>query len=208
MVSAVCVDNGEPTLERCVKSLRDQPVKVEVIIAAGPRTNMEIARSIADKVVGPIDFIGLARLEGVKTASSDFIISCDSDSIYGEGYVQYALEDLQRFNAVKAGTILPLDPSIDGYVESLFSRLIPYESGIGFRRQALYDILRVFPFTPFNRRADIGWHVLLLNPRIDPRMVVWTRMPTTGFRQLSVTLPRIIAIASAVGIPLGLIFRL
>ena len=205
--SVVCMDNGEPTLERCVKSIRGQPVKVEVIIVGGPRTDYELAKSIADKVIGPYDFIGVGRLQGIRLASSEYVISCDSDSIYGENYVLYAVNNLAKHAAVKAGTILPLEPSPEAYFEAAFTRLLPYEFSLAFRKGALLSLVERIPFTPLNRRMDIGWYAYLLNYKIDPSMVVWTRLPTTGGRQAMAVLPRLIAIALSAGVPLGLAFK-
>jgi len=96
VVTAVCVDNGEPTLEQCIQSLRNQTVKVRVVVATGPKTNMELAKSLADAVIGPFDKIGVARVTAILKHGDDVIVSCDSDSIYDPHYVEYALEDLKN----------------------------------------------------------------------------------------------------------------
>jgi len=110
-ISAVVVNYNEPTLERCLQSLSQQTVKLkEIIIADGGSSEeqLEIARQYG-KVIGPIKGIGRSRVEAILKAESDYILSCDSDTIYDKRYAQYALENLREVNAVRAGTILPLE---------------------------------------------------------------------------------------------------
>ncbi len=90
MVTVVCVDNGEPNLEWSIKSLRDQTVRANIVIAAGPKTDVELAKSLADYVVGPISGIGRARVTAILKYGDDVIVSCDSDTIYDPRYIEYA----------------------------------------------------------------------------------------------------------------------
>ncbi len=179
MVTAVCVDNGEPNLENCVKSLRNQTIKVNVVIAAGPGTNMKLAESIADVVIGPIDGIGKARLTAIKAIDDEYVLSCDSDSIYESHYAEVAVEDLRRFKAVKATSVYPINNNPLGLIESNLILLINYEYALAFRRSELLKVTSSMPFLIINhRRWDIGLLVGLLNPILEPRMIVWTRLPT------------------------------
>jgi len=194
VVTVVCVDNGEPNLEWSVKSLRDQTVGANIVIAAGPKTNIELAKSLADYVVGPISGIGRARvtailkygpISGIGRArvtailkyGDDVIVSCDSDTIYDPHYIEYALNDLRFNNAVRAGTIYPLNPSIEGWVEALLTPFIPYEYALVFKKQYLISRLPS-NWESLGGRCDIGWS--LLPYAIDTRMRLWTRLPTYG----------------------------
>ena len=177
MVTVVCVDNGEPNLEWCVKSLRDQTVRAKIVIAAGPRTNIELAKSLADYVVGPIGGIGRARVTAILKYGDDVIVRCDSDTIYDPHYIEYALDDLRFTNAVRAGTIYPLSPSVEGWFEALLTPFIPYEYALAFKKQYLLSRLPS-NWESLGGRWDIGW--LLLPYAIDPRMRLWTRLPTYG----------------------------
>ena len=183
-VAAVVVDNGEPTLERCLVSLRSQSVRPLILVAPGPQTNMEVASKYADRVLPPADGIGRARVQAVLEADADYIVSCDSDTVYDGRYVEYALQSLQLFPVVKAGIILPLDSGGGdplAWAESFFSPLIPYEFALAFRKKVFVDAgLDREDYS--NPRADIGVHLarrmfFVLN---DPRMTCWTRLPTKG----------------------------
>jgi len=177
VVTIVCVDNGEPNLEWSIKSLKDQTVGARIVIAAGPKTNIELAKSLADYVVGPISGIGRARVTAILKYGDDVIVSCDSDTIYDPHYIEYALDDLQFANAVRAGTIYPLNPSVEGWFEALMTPLIPYEYALIFKKQYLLSRLPS-NWGSLGYRWDIGW--LLLPYTIDARMRLWTRLPTYG----------------------------
>jgi glycosyltransferase involved in cell wall biosynthesis len=175
---AIVVDNGSPILARCIASLRGQTVKPEIIIVGGPKTEYELAKSLA-KVLGSIEGIGKARITGILKADSEFIFSMDSDCIYDRRYCEYALEDLQRVPCVKAGWIYPIEPNPLGYLESISSFLIPYEFALAFRKSAFLNA--GIHLEDYNApRADICRSILFkLYPYIDFRMVVWSKLPTT-----------------------------
>jgi glycosyltransferase involved in cell wall biosynthesis len=177
VVTVVCVDNGEPNLEWSIKSLRDQTVSANIVIAAGPKTNIELAKSLADYVVGPISGIGRARVTAILKYGDDVIVSCDSDTIYDPRYIEYALNDLVYTNSVRAGTIYPLNPSVEGWFEALMTPFIPYEYALAFKKQYLLSRLPR-NWESLGSRWDIGW--LLLPYAIDTRMRLWTRLPTYG----------------------------
>jgi glycosyltransferase involved in cell wall biosynthesis len=181
-VVAVVVDNGEPTLEKCISSLRSQTIPVRVVIAAGPKTDMTLAERLADKVYPSIIGIGKARINAILNEDAEYIISCDSDSIYESRYVEYALEDLESgAKAVKAGIILPLEWNNPlALLESSFSSMIPYEFALAFRKSEFLKLGLVEEAERIsNPRWDIGWRVVMgLSALPDFRMVVYTKMPT------------------------------
>ena len=178
---AVVVDNGEPLLEECVDSLRNQTVPVRIVIAAGPRTDMELARSVADEVVGPIEGIGRARVEAILRAREEYVLSCDSDTVYHPSYAEEALKALRLFPAVKAGTVLPRpgEETWLGLIEGLVvTKLACYEFSLAFRRSAFIDA-GIHLERYGHPRADIGLYVCRrLLPVPVPSMVCWTRLPT------------------------------
>jgi len=182
-VACVVADNGEVNLERCLASLRSQSVRPYVIVASGPKTDVEVAVRYADRVMEPVEGIGRARVKAIVEADAEYIISCDSDTVYAPGYVEYALQSLQLFPFVKAGTILPLDTDdvALAYAESLFSPLIPYEFALAFRRKAFLEA-ELDKEDYSSVRSDIGMGIVkrMIFVFNDPRMVCYTRLPTKG----------------------------
>lgn len=186
-VVAVVVDNGEPMLEGCVESLRDQSTRVRVVVAAGPGTDMELARSIADEVVGPVEGIGRARVEAVLRSTEEYVLSCDSDTVYHPMYAEAAVRALKLFPAVRAGTVLPHhgEESWLGLIEGMIAtKLFCYEFSLAFRRDAFISAgIHEEPYEA--PRADIGPYVCTrLLPVPVPDMVCWTRLPTNYARKL------------------------
>jgi len=205
VVTAVCVDNGEPTLEQCIQSLRNQTVKVRVVVATGPKTNMELAKSLADAVIGPFDKIGVARVTAILKHGDDVIVSCDSDSIYDPRYVEYALEDLRVSDSVKAGSIYPLPGHY--YLESLIEPnllfFMPYEFSLVFKKSLILSRLPR-DWEQASPRWDIG--MLTVPFTIDYRMRVWTRLPTYyGTRIIAGV--KLAGVGAAAALPLLLIAK-
>jgi hypothetical protein len=181
-VTTVLCDNGEPTLTRCIESLRHQTVKPYIILCGGSKTNFGLAGKLADKILGPIEGIGKGRVEGILEAETEYIISCDADTVYEQHYCEYALEDLKTgAKAVKAGIILPLkwnEPLV--LLETALTLIPPYEFAIAFQKSAFLNA-GIHKLDYSHSRADIGGAVVnRLNALPDFRMVVWTRMPTKG----------------------------
>lgn len=186
-VAAVLVDNGEPFLERSAKSLRNQTEKIELWIAPGPKTDMELAKSLGDVIMPPERGIGKARVNAILNAESDYILSCDSDTEYAPNYAEIALQDLKLLPVVKAGIILPRkdypeDDLLLAWLEAISHLLVPYEYCLAFRKSAFLNAgIHLFDYES-NPRADIGFgiHVRMSPLLSDPRMVCWTRLPTKG----------------------------
>jgi glycosyltransferase involved in cell wall biosynthesis len=182
-VVAVVVDNGEPTFEKCISSLRSQTVPVRVVVAAGPKTDLALAEKLADRVYPPIEGIGRARVNAILREEAEYILSCDGDSVYESHYAEYAIQDLRGgAKAVKAGVILPLNWSPLAVLESALSLLPPYEFALAFRRS---EFLKLGVVEEAERtsdpRWDIGWRVVTgLGALPDFRMVVWSKLPTYG----------------------------
>jgi len=184
-VTAVLCDNGESNLERCLLSLRGQTLKPEVVVASGPKTNVEVAEKYADRVLEPVEGIGRARVQAILSTNSPYIISADSDCVYDKRYVEFAVEDLEAgMRAVKAGTILPLEWKEPlTLAETAFSLIPPYEFALAFRREDFLKagIVEEAERYGANPRWDIGGVVVTrLNAWPDFRLVCWTRMPTKG----------------------------
>lgn len=184
-ITAVLTDNGEPLLEKCLDSLWNQTVRPEIIVCAGPKTDMELANKYADEVIEPVDGIGKARIKGILEASGDYIISCDADSIYDKHYCEYAIQDLQMgLNYIRAGTILPHELKETSTIgEMILTQIIPYEFSLAFNKNDF--IKRGLHKKDYSKpRVDISTYLytekILVFP--DYRMVVWTRLPTYGAR--------------------------
>jgi glycosyltransferase involved in cell wall biosynthesis len=208
-VTAVVVDNDGSLLERSLHSLKAQTVPVKIILAPGPKTDLDVARKLADMVLEPTVGIGKARVKGILTAETDYILSCDSDSVYESHYAEYAVEDLKKIKAVKAGTILPLEWKEPlTLLETALTLIPPYEFSLCFRRQAFLDA-KIHLEDYSNPRADIGGAVVnRLNALPDFRLVCWSRIPTkSGYEFAEKYLPSavagftpVLAVAGVVGI--------
>jgi len=161
MVVCVVVDNGDPQLEMSLKSLRDQTIKTHIIVVGGPKTDYELAKSLADEVYGPIKGIGKARVYGVLRADSEFILSCDSDTIYYPDYAEHAMNTLIEHDFVKAGTVYPQRKSVLGDLEIMVSYpIIPYEHILAFRKSAfIVNGLHIFDYK--HPRWDIGVPIMV-----------------------------------------------
>jgi glycosyltransferase involved in cell wall biosynthesis len=187
VTTAIVCDNGEPTLEKCISSLRGQTVPVRIVVAAGPKTDLSLAEKLADKVYSPISGIGRARVNAILNEEGEFFLSCDADSVYEAHYAEYALQDLKAgAKAVKAGVILPLEwnnPLV--LIETAFSLIPPYEYALAFRKSAFLNA-GIHKLDYSDPRADIGGAVVIrLNAWPDFRMVAFTRMPTKGGYEFS-----------------------
>lgn len=179
-VSAVVVHKDEPLLERCVLSLREQTERVEVVVADGGSSpeRLEAARNLADKLVVEPGPIGRTRVRGFLEASGEIILSCDADSVYCPTYAEEARRSLSEARAVR-GVLRPLGSASPlALVDLVAQHAFVYECALALRRSAVFEAgLHELEFT--NPRADVGqWVLSRLAPPVNPRMVVWTRLPT------------------------------
>ena len=181
-ITAVVVDDGEPSLTECLDSLRRQSVDLRIIVAAGPETNLDVAEYYADRVLEPTVGIGRARVKGILVAKTPYVLSCDSEAVYSPRYAEYALRNLEAGVAcVKAGTILPRELNPLGALEAAFSPLVPYEFSLAFSREAFLEA-KVHEWDYGDPRSDIGIPVALtLTPLPEPAMIVYARLPTRGW---------------------------
>ena len=202
---AVVVDNGEENLPKCIESLRNQSVKVRIVIASGPKTDLELAKRLADKVYPPIEGIGKARVNAILNEECEYVLSCDSDCIYDRDYAKYALETLRWAKAVKAGSILPQKWDLRAIPELLTALPIGYEFALAFRRSAFIEAgIHLEDYSA--PRKDIGTPVMLkLMPAIDFRMRVYARMPTKNAEKMMERYPMFLAGAIPVMVPAVLI---
>ena len=192
MISAVVVDNGEPLLEKCLESLRDQTERVEIIVVGGDKTDYELAKSLADEVYGPITTsIGDARVYGILKANGEVILSCDSDTIYLPNYAETAMRELQKRGFVRAGTILPHKPNPLGLWEIKYLYpIVPYEHTLAFRKSAfishgLHEIK--FRLKREDLAVHLAWRGMLIPPIKE--MVLRTRVPTKFVENCSKLIP-------------------
>ena len=116
MITAIVVDNGDALLKESLRSLRNQVD--EIIVAPGPKTDLGLANDLADRLMNPVRGIGLARVRAIQEAKGDRVLSCDSDTVYHDGYSECAEQDLGIFRAVKAGRAYPYEWDPISAVES------------------------------------------------------------------------------------------
>jgi hypothetical protein len=150
-----------------------------------------------DKIYPVAVGIGRARVNAILSEDDEIILSCDADSIYDKNYAEFAVQDLKILGFVKAGTILPAEPPKDiglTLLEQIISPFAPYEYAIAMRRSAFIDSgvhLLDYDSCP---RSDIGLGLsrrTILFP--DPRIVVWTRLPTKSANVTKEYLPALAA---------------
>jgi len=177
-VTAVVVDNGEPDLEECLLSLRDQTVEPYIIVASGPKTDMELAKSLADEVLPPESGIGKARVKAILKAESKYILSCDTDTVYYPYYVEAAENSLRRNHFVR-GIFYPKDEIGFWNTVEQWLVFVPYEFCLAFRKDSFMN-LEIHKEDYSNPRQDIGYYIWAkLTPvLIEPTMVCYTRLPT------------------------------
>lgn len=183
----------------------------EIIVAPGPRSDrgaLEKLRGIGVKVAEAVDRIGLARVRAALSTDADIVVSCDSDSIYDEHYVEEAVKTLESgFKAVKAGHIEPLKWSIGAALELPLATILPYEFGLAFWRKDFMKTRAVRLAQEIdNRMWDIGPVIAVeMQPiAINPRMKVKTRLPTHAVKSLAYQwLPQAIATAIPIAIAAG-----
>jgi glycosyltransferase involved in cell wall biosynthesis len=189
-VSCVVVDNGEPTLETCARSLLSQERPCdEIVIAPGPRSDAEVLsrlERLGARVMPRVRGVGLARVLAALSSRGDVVVSCDSDCVYDRRYVAEAERALlSGARAVMAGRIEPLEPSLAGSVEALLpTAFIVYEFALAFWRSALFESGAARELWRFrlDPRQDIGSLLGRLGTVRVPGMRVRARLPTAGFR--------------------------
>jgi hypothetical protein len=164
----------------------------EIVVAPGPRSSpsdLELLRRIGVRVLEPVDGIGRARVRAILSTGADIIISCDSDSIYDEHYVEEAVKTLESgFKAVKAGHIEPLKWSIGAALELPLATILPYEFGLAFWRKDFMKTRAVSLAQEIdNRLWDIGPVIAVeMQPiLVNPRMRVKTRLPTYAVKSFA-----------------------
>ena len=216
MISAVILDNGEPTLERCIASLRSQTEPLdEIVVEAGPNTNPAIS-SKADRVIPPgeVERLGEKNIKGILSCRSPYVMICGGDCIYDEAYAKEAVKTLDAgARAVRAGKMLPLGDDLLASVQSallsgplwwIWSHM---EAALAFRREDFIDEgIHLDPRYREYPRRDVGTAIQWrMNPQVNPRMVMWTRLPTYHARLAVNYLPAAMGAAVpmvALGIPI------
>jgi len=153
-----------------------------------------------DKVYPSASGIGKARVSAILGEKDEYLLSCDSDTCYARNYAEIAVQDLRVLPFVKAGAIFPVETPRDlslVLLEQLFSPFAPYEYAIAMRRSTFLNlgIHRLdYDSCP---RSDIGLGIqrrAILLP--DPRMVVWTRLPTKSANVTKEYIPAVVAAAA------------
>jgi len=112
MISVVVIaKNEEGYIEDCLKRLRNQTLKPEIIVVDGHSTDktFSIAKKYADKVVkdrkkGVAD----ARNLGWETAKGDIIAYCDADCLPQKDWVE-KISKLMKDNICISGPLYPYD---------------------------------------------------------------------------------------------------
>ena len=94
--------NSERTLERCLQSVRDQDVPVEIIVAddCSTDTSSAIAAAFGARILtGPLPLLE-ARIRAAEAASTGTVVLLDSDQILRPGVLERCLEMLDSHDAL------------------------------------------------------------------------------------------------------------
>jgi len=109
--AVVCAKNEEKYIEKCLKCLKNQALKPEIIVVDGHSTDktFSIAKRYADKVVKDNrKGIADARNVGWKVAKNNIIAYCDADCLPPKDWI----ENISKFmndNICISGPIHPYD---------------------------------------------------------------------------------------------------
>lgn len=105
----IAAKNEEKFIERCLKALKNQTRKCEIIVVDGHSSDKtrKIAKKYADKII--LDNkkgISDARNVGAKNAKGQIVAYCDADSIPNKKWV----ENIEKFIGRKIGVYGPIVP--------------------------------------------------------------------------------------------------
>jgi len=106
----VCAKNEEKYIGACLKALKNQIVKPEIIVIDGHSTDktVKIAKKYADKVIRDNKKgVGSARNMGWKAASGDIIAYCDTDSTPPKDWTKKIVENIKGYVAISGPLIAP-----------------------------------------------------------------------------------------------------
>ena len=107
----VCAKNEEKFIENCLKCLKNQTVKPEIIVVDGHSKDktFSIAKKYADKVVKDHKKgIADARNLGWKIAKGDIVAYCDADCLPQKNWVKNILKHMND-NICVFGPIIPYE---------------------------------------------------------------------------------------------------
>ena len=104
--------NEEKNIERCLKSLKNQEVKPEIIVVDGHSTDRtrKIARKYAKVILDNKKGVGDARNLGWKHARTDIVAYADADSRAPRDWTRKIIENMNGCVAV-GGPIVPINGS-------------------------------------------------------------------------------------------------
>jgi len=152
----VCAKNEEGYIENCLKCLKKQTLKPEIIVVDGHSKDntFKIAKKYADKVVKDNKRgIADARNIGWKVAKGDIIAYCDADTLPPRDWIE-KISELMKSNICISGPLIPYDSSTlmkvyfkfwTNYVTRLFSLVgltYIYGPNMVFKK----SILKKYPF--------------------------------------------------------------
>ena len=160
VTAIVCTLNSIETIERCLRSLRENRVG-EILVVDGGSVDgtCEIAKSLADRVLRD-DGVGLAaaRNVGIIESSQTYVLNAGSDNVFPQGSVDEMVNFLisGSFDGVSAQTIVSgnryWERALDLHRRGRY--LVGPTNVIGTPSLFLGERLRNFPFDPARRFSD------------------------------------------------------
>lgn len=135
--------NEEGYIERCLKSVRNQKIKAEIIVVDSKSRDktVRIAMKYAAKVVtGRIGNISMNRQLGAEIATGDIVVTADADTVYPAGWLEKIARHFEDKKVVAvSGPTVPM-PEESVFMDRFFyllgnlSLLILHRLGVSWFR--------------------------------------------------------------------------
>lgn len=204
LVSAVVsTRNEEEYIAECLESVLAQTVRVDELMLINDRSTDRTVE-VASKY--PVDIydveygqVYMVKRAGICAARNDIVLAVDGDTCLAPDFLERGLRHLETGYDVATGKVLSIERNPIGDIAAFVANALPkgiYASGPGYvlNRRRYMEVFKVRRINGFIDIATGASEVPLhrMNLVKDPRMVMWTELPSTGQR-------RMIAGARAVG---------
>ncbi|MFH1125809.1 MAG: glycosyltransferase [Candidatus Altiarchaeota archaeon] len=104
--------NEEGYIEKCLKSIRDQTIRAEIIVVDSKSTDrtVELSLRYANKVItGKVGNISINRQLGAEVATGDIVVTADADTIYPKDWLAKIVRHFEDKDVVAvSGPTIPM----------------------------------------------------------------------------------------------------
>lgn len=194
--AVVSAHNEEKYLAGCLDSIIDQTVPVDELIVVNDRSTdrtEEIARSYAVTLY-EVDYgdVYMVKRASLLTSRNDLVLAVDGDTRLAHDFIELGLEDLEEGYDAASGMVYPQEPTPMADIASFLCNRLPkqiYFSGPGYvlDRRKFMDLCDV-RMNNDGEYMDVcmGREIPLerLNLVKDPRMRMWTELPSAGQKRM------------------------